>query len=73
MTKTVLALVLIHIFWLGIMLVDYGASFKCDNILFEGLVLKNVEPRVVYHFGLVLIIFSFLIMEIFAIYLLSKK
>lgn len=77
--KMVLMSVLIWHFCLGVMLIDYGASFKCfkecniGNVTFESLILRNIEPRVVYHLGLIFVLLSFLILQFIYSYELIKE
>ena len=61
-------------FFLGMMLIDYGASFKCQEeckyictgecleFRVSSLASKGLEPRIVYHIGVLLVIVSFLIL-----------
>jgi hypothetical protein len=61
-------------FWfsLGLMLMDYGASFKCNGIG-QSLIFERVEPRVMYHSGLLMTIASFLILVVLCAYYLSGE
>jgi hypothetical protein len=49
-------------FFLGIMLMDYGASFKDMRgiVAFQSLAFDDIDPRVTYHGGLTLVILAFL-------------
>jgi hypothetical protein len=71
--KFMLVIVCSYFFNLGLMLMDYGATFKdvgyCQSLIFE-----RIEPRVVYHSGLLLVTCSFLILTLLcAHYLLIEK
>jgi hypothetical protein len=55
------------------MLIDYGASFK-DIGYGQSLIFERIEPRVMYHSGLLLVTCSFLILTLLcAHYLLIEK
>ena len=56
------------IYTMSLILIDYGASLRCYNLchknvfILQSLFLSRVEPRVAYHFGLVLSFAAFLIL-----------
>jgi hypothetical protein len=56
----------------GLMLMDYGATFKNIGFVGESLVFKNIEPRVIYHTGLVMCLVSYLMLVILSAWELSK-
>jgi hypothetical protein len=49
-------------FSLGLLLMDYGASFKDMRgiVAFQSLAFDDIDPRVTYHGGLTLVILAFL-------------
>ena len=56
-----LALFMLSIFFMvGIWNMDLGASLKGSNYRAEGLILVDLEPRVIYHIGLMISIGCFL-------------
>ncbi|MEM0265573.1 MAG: hypothetical protein QXP13_06275 [Candidatus Methanomethylicia archaeon] len=52
------------IFFLGMMLIDYGASLRCIQYLYdaylETLVFQRVEPRIAYHLGVLIVFTTFM-------------
>lgn len=76
--KIVVMMVLIYFFSLGLMLMDYGASFKCFkecgglDAYLQSLVFERIEPRVVYHLGLVFVVASFMFAEMIVAYEFSR-
>jgi hypothetical protein len=56
---------------MGIMLMDYGATF--NNIGFgQSLMFDRIEPRVMYHSGVVLCYSSFLTISFLCLYLMKS-
>jgi len=73
-TKIYWIFFLSFLMFLGIMLVDYGCTLQNNaGIVFESLFLTNQSPRIVYHEGLLLIIFSFVLMIFSLIHEVTKK
>jgi len=71
--KFVLVIACSYLFNLGLMLMDYGATFK-DVGYAQSLIFERIEPRVVYHSGLLLVTCSFLILTLLcAHYLLIEQ
>ena len=62
--KVMSSLTLIIIFMIGLMLIDYGATFKDANAYFQSLLFGRIEPRIVYHFGVILVLTTFFISQI---------
>lgn len=66
-SKIFLSIVLAHFLFFGMMLIDYGITFKClcSDVKFyaQTLLFEKIEARVVYHLGIILILFSFLVLE----------
>lgn len=65
--KTFSLICLTVVFMVGMMCIDWGASAKINEacgtkIVFEGLVFKNVEGRVLYHAGVLVVILCWLVL-----------
>lgn len=60
--KVFAVVVLGFLFSLGLMLMDYGASAKGTDGSGMSLVFEKIDPRVMYHEGLLLVLASFLFM-----------
>lgn len=46
----------------GILLIDYGATFhNLDGVVGESLIFENIDPRMMYHEGLLMCLFAFII------------
>lgn len=69
--KLLLVVIASWFFATGIMLMDYGATFK-DVGFGQSLVFERIEPRVIYHSGLLMALGSFLIVCVLCAYELSK-
>jgi hypothetical protein len=70
--KFLLVFICIYFFCLGLMLMDYGATFKdLKGIVGQSLIFENIEPRVLYHSGLLLVTCSFMILIVLCAYYLS--
>lgn len=60
--KFLLLFISIFLFFLGLMLIDYGASFKgVDQIAFQSLLFESIDARIVYHLGVLMVFYSCLI------------
>ena len=68
-----LVFVCIYFFVLGLMLMDYGATFKDLPVIGQSLLFERIEPRVMYHSGLLLAAFSFMVLTILSAYYLSQE
>jgi len=68
--KIMASICLAFLFFLGLLLMDYGASLNNikgqikGEIYGQSLVFSRVEPRIMYHTGLVLCLASFLSLEL---------
>jgi len=72
--KFMLVIVCSYFFNLGLMFMDYGATFKdLKWIVGQSLIFENIEPRVMYHSGLLLVTCSFLILTLLCAHLLIEK
>jgi hypothetical protein len=60
--KFLLIFISVMAFFLGLMLVDYGATFKDMRgiVAFQSLAFDNIDPRVTYHSGILLVVSAFL-------------
>jgi hypothetical protein len=62
--KFLLIFISVMAFFLGLMLIDYGVSFKDMRgiVAFQSLIFDNIDPRVTYHSGIMLVVSAFLTM-----------
>lgn len=72
--KFLLIFVAVMAFFLGLTLMDYGASFKDMRgiVAFQSLAFDDIDPRVTYHGGLTLVILAFLTTSSLAFHCVSK-
>jgi len=70
--KFLLVFVCIYFFSLGLMMIDYGATFKDLKVVGQSLVFENIEPRIMYHLGLLLVTGSFMLLTALCAYYLSR-
>jgi hypothetical protein len=68
--KFLLVFVSIYFFCIGLMLMDYGATFK-EKMIGQSLIFENIEPRIMYHLGLLLVTGSFMLLTMLCAYYLS--
>lgn len=66
--------VLLSFFWFswGTLLIDYGSSLQ-NGCIFQTLLLDKVEPRVIYHSGLLIVFGSFFAVVLIALNELLKR
>lgn len=62
----------VMLFFMGLMLVDYGASFKDLPIFAQSLAFDHINVRVVYHTGITCLISSFVISNFTAFHFVVK-
>ena len=63
-TKIFIVFGLVVLFSLGLLLIDYGATFKDSRIVMQSLLFEEISPRITYHTGIIIIIAVFLILSI---------
>jgi len=73
MFRFVFVQVLILFFCVGVVEMDYGATFKdMPDVVGQSLFLSSVESRVVYHMGMLQVTGSFLFLLAVCAYYLAK-
>jgi hypothetical protein len=70
--KILLVMILGFLFSTGLMLMDYGATFKDTEAYGQSLVFERIEPRTIYHTGMLLVIGSFFVLSMLCAWELSK-
>ncbi len=60
------------LFSLGLLLIDYGASLKGTDGYGQSLAFERVDPRVMYHEGIIFVLGSFLCMTVIAAHELTS-
>jgi hypothetical protein len=66
-------MVCIWFFSLGLMQMDYGATFKETGGYGQSLLFSRVEPREIYHSGLIIVSATFFILTMLCAYYLSGE
>jgi len=71
--RSVLQIVVLSmLFFLGTMLIDYGATFKDMPVEFQSLAFGHIDSRTTYHDGILLIYTTFILLVTFQIDLIFK-
>ncbi|VVB61554.1 Uncharacterised protein [uncultured archaeon] len=60
------------LFSLGMLLIDYGASLKGTDGYGQSLAFERVDPRIMYHEGIIFVLGSFLCMTVLAAHELTS-
>jgi len=70
--KLFVGMISFFIFSWGTLLIDYGATLQ-NGCVFQTLLLDKIEPRVVYHLGLLMVFGSFFVVTLISINEILKR